>query len=144
MFISSTFPCYWGFLDRVLAQWAILGEVTYWPNFFLKAIRLLCDERDTGTHIGFLEMGRGTIDVIVASKRTGYFQRLWEKALLHYGEDFSSYPQLPHVPEFSVSFFVPNDEKRTDGKREGQNRYPGCIQRYDPGIEKYRYLGSCS
>ena len=45
---------------------AILGEVTYWP-VLLKAIRLLGDEKTQGRMFGFLEMGRGIIDVIVAS-----------------------------------------------------------------------------
>lgn len=68
----STFPGYWGFLIAFGAM-AILGEVTYWP-VLLKAIRLLGDEKTQGRMFGFLEMGRGIIDVIVASSALAIFQ----------------------------------------------------------------------
>ena len=86
----STFPGYWGFLIAFGAM-AILGEVTYWP-VLLKAIRLLGDEKTQGRML---------------LQAHWLFSRLWVKELLHYGEDFSSYPQLPLVPEFSVSFLYP-------------------------------------
>ena len=72
----STFPGYWGFL-AAFGVMAILGEVTYWP-VLLKAIRLLGDEKTQGRMFGFLEMGRGVVDVIIASSALAIF-KAWEK-----------------------------------------------------------------
>ena len=52
---------------------AYLGEVTYWP-VLLKAIRLLGDEKTQGRMFGFLEMGRGVVDVIIASSALAIFK----------------------------------------------------------------------
>ena len=58
---------------------AILGEVTYWP-VLLKAIRLLGDEKTQGRMFGFLEMGRGVVDVIIASSALAIFKAMGEGA----------------------------------------------------------------
>ena len=74
----STFPGYWGFL-AAFGVMAILGEVTYWP-VLLKAIRLLGDEKTQGRMFGFLEMGRGIVDVIIASTALAIFKAMGEGA----------------------------------------------------------------
>jgi len=74
----STFPGYWGFLVA-FGIMVILGEVTYWP-VLLKAICLLGDEKTQGRMFGFLEMGRGVTDVIVASSAPAVFKAMGEGA----------------------------------------------------------------
>ena len=116
----STFPSYWGFLIAFGAM-AILGEVTYWP-VLLKAIRLLGDEKTQGRMFGFLEMGRGIIDVIIASSALAIFKAMGEGAPALRG-GLSSYPQLPLVPEFSVSFLYPT-MKNAPAKTERSRTVP--------------------
>ena len=58
---------------------AILAEVTYWP-VLLKAIRLLGDEKTQGRMFGFLEMGRGIVDVIIAGTALAIFGAMGEGA----------------------------------------------------------------
>lgn len=70
-FYLATFPPYWGFL-AAFGVIAILAEVTYWP-VLLKAIRLLGDEKTQGRMFGFLEMGRGIVDVIIAGTALAIF-----------------------------------------------------------------------
>ena len=77
-FYIATFPGYYGFL-LAFGVLAILGEVTYWP-VLLKAIRLLGDEKTQGRMFGFLEMGRGVVDVIVASSALAVFRAMGEGA----------------------------------------------------------------
>ena len=77
-FYLATFPSYPGFL-LCFGIFAFLGEVTYWP-VLLKAIRLLGDEKTQGRMFGFLEMGRGVVDVIVASAALAIFGALGEGA----------------------------------------------------------------
>ena len=125
----STFPCYWGFLIAFGAM-AILGEVTYWP-VLLKAIRLLGDEKTQGRMFGFLEMGRGIIDVIVASSALAIFKAMGEGAsALRGGLLFLS--SVTACAGVLCLIFVPNDEKRTDENVKEQNRaqaaFGGMIQ----------------
>lgn len=132
----STFPGYWGFLIAFGAM-AILGEVTYWP-VLLKAIRLLGDEKTQGRMFGFLEMGRGIIDVIVASSALAIFKAMGEGAACITVDGLSLL--ILHVTACArtlVSFLIPNDAKTHRRKRQGAEPCPGCIRRYDPGIEKY-------
>ncbi|WP_139386084.1 MFS transporter, partial [Salmonella enterica] len=51
---------------------AIFGEVIYWPSL-LKAVRLLGNKEEQGRLFGFLEAGRGVVDVIIASGALGVF-----------------------------------------------------------------------
>lgn len=125
----STFPGYWGFL-AAFGVMAILGEVTYWP-VLLKAIRLLGDEKTQGRMFGFLEMGRGIIDVIIASSALAIFKAMGESAPgLRAGILFLS--AATAVAGVLCLIFVPNDEKRVDADGKEQNRaqtaFGGMIQ----------------
>ena len=107
----STFPGYWGFLVA-FGIMAILGEVTYWP-VLLKAIRLLGDEKTQGRMFGFLEMGRGIIDVIVASGALAVFRAMGEgPAALRGGLLFLS--GVTALAGVLCLILVPHDEKRLD------------------------------
>lgn len=61
----STLPPFQGFLIAFGCM-AFFGEVIYWP-VLLKAVRLLGDKEEQGRMFGFLEAGRGVVDVIIAS-----------------------------------------------------------------------------
>lgn len=125
----STFPGYTGFLIA-FGIMAILGEVTYWP-VLLKAIRLLGDEKTQGRMFGFLEMGRGIVDVIVASGALTVFRLMGEDAAaLRGGLIFLSI--VTASAGVLCLIFVPNDEKRVDenGKEvnKAQAAFSGMIQ----------------
>lgn len=107
----STFPGYWGFLLAFGAM-AILGEVTYWP-VLLKAIRLLGDENTQGRMFGFLEMGRGVVDVIIASSALAIFRFMGEGATaLRGGLLFLA--AVTAIAGVLCLIFVPHDEKVVD------------------------------
>ena len=125
----STFPGYWGFL-AAFGVMAILGEVTYWP-VLLKAIRLLGDEKTQGRMFGFLEMGRGIVDVIIASTALAIFKAMGEgAAALRGGLLFLS--AVTAAAGVLCLIFVPNDEKRVDetGKEvnKAQAAFGGMMQ----------------
>jgi len=61
----STLPPFTGFLIAFGAM-AFFGEVVYWP-VLLKAVRLLGTKQEQGRMFGFLEAGRGVVDVLIAS-----------------------------------------------------------------------------
>lgn len=107
----ATFPGYWGFLVA-FGLLAILGEVTYWP-VLLKAVRLLGDEKTQGRMFGFLEMGRGVVDVIVASSAVAIFGFMGENAAgLRAGILFLA--AITALAGVLCLIFVPHDEKRVD------------------------------
>lgn len=119
----STFPPYWGFL-AAFAVMAIFGEVTYWP-VLLKAVRLTGDEKTQGRLFGFLEMGRGVIDVIIAGSAIAVFKLMNGEnspAGLRAGLLFlAACTALAGVLCF---FFVPHDEvndRNKEGKVVGKN-----------------------
>lgn len=115
----STFPGYWGFLIA-FGILAILGEVTYWP-VLLKAIRLLGDEKTQGRMFGFLEMGRGIVDVIVASSALAVFRAMGEgAAALRGGILFLA--GATALAGVLCLIFVPNDEKRVDENGQEVNK----------------------
>lgn len=125
----STFPGYTGFLIA-FGVMAILGEVTYWP-VLLKAIRLLGDEKTQGRMFGFLEMGRGIVDVIVASSALTVFRLMGEgAAALRGGLIFLSI--VTASAGVLCLIFVPNDEKRVDKNgnevNKAQAAFSGMIQ----------------
>lgn len=125
----STFPGYWGFLVA-FGILAILGEVIYWPPL-LKAIRLLGDEKTQGRMFGFLEMGRGVVDVIVDSSALAVFRFMGEGAsALRGGILFLS--AITIAAGVLCLFFVPHDEKVTDesGKEvnKAQAAFGGMMQ----------------
>ncbi|MEX9870873.1 MFS transporter [Providencia huaxiensis] len=61
----STLPPFTGYLIS-FAVMALFADVIYWP-VLLKAVRLLGDKKEQGRLFGFLEAGRGIVDVIIAS-----------------------------------------------------------------------------
>ena len=80
---------------------------------------------------GFLEMGRGIIDVIVASSALAIFKAMGEGApALRGGLLFLS--SVTACAGVLCLIFVPNDEKRTDENVKEQNRaqaaFGGMIQ----------------
>lgn len=111
----ATFPNYTGFL-LTFAVMAIFGEVTYWP-VLLKAVRLLGTEEEQGRLFGFLEMGRGVIDVIVASAAVGVFKAMNgdnDPAGLKAGLLFLA--GMTALAGVLCLIFVPHDEIRTTNK----------------------------
>lgn len=113
-FYIATFPPYWGFL-LAFAVMSIFGEVTYWP-VLLKAVRLTASEKDQGRMFGFLEMGRGVIDVIVASSAIAVFSFMGENAAgLRGGIIFLSVVTI--LAGVLCFFVVPNDEVATVNKK---------------------------
>jgi len=107
----SKFPGYWGFI-AAFGVMAILGEVTYWP-VLLKAIRLLGDEKTQGRMFGFLEMGRGVVDVVVASSALAIFRAMGEEEVaLRGGLLFLS--AVTAAAGVLCLVFVTNDEKTLD------------------------------
>jgi sugar phosphate permease len=63
-FYFGTIPTYAGLL-LVYALLAIFGEMTYWP-IMLKSVRLLGNKDKQGRLFGFLEGGRGVVDILVS------------------------------------------------------------------------------
>lgn len=115
----STFPKYWGFLLAFGAM-AILGEVTYWP-VLLKGIRLLGDEKTQGRMFGFLEMGRGIVDVIVAFSAIAIFKAMGEgAAALRGGLIFLAVVTM--TAGVLCLIFVPHDEKILDESGKEVNK----------------------
>lgn len=70
-FYLSTLPVFTGYVVAFIFL-AIFGEVVYWPAL-LKAVRLLGSKEEQGRLFGFLEAGRGVVDVIIASGALGVF-----------------------------------------------------------------------
>lgn len=125
----ATFPTYAGFL-AAFGLLAILGEVIYWP-VLLKAIRLLGDEKTQGRMFGFLEMGRGIVDVIVATSAVAIFHGMGENAAaLRAGILFLAIVTMACGALCLI--FVPNDEKRVDhsGKEVSRTKaaFSGMIE----------------
>ncbi|MEG1639329.1 MAG: MFS transporter [Ruthenibacterium sp.] len=115
----STFPGYWGFL-AAFGVMAILGEVTYWP-VLLKAVRLLGDEKMQGRMFGFLEMGRGIVDVIIAFGALAVFRAMGEgAAALKGGLIFLSV--ITATAGVLCLIFVPHDEKKVDKNGQEVNK----------------------
>ena len=109
-FYIATFPGYYG---------------------FLKAIRLLGDEKTQGRMFGFLEMGRGVVDVIVASSALAVFRAMGEgAAALRGGFIFLSVVTM--VAGVLCLIFVPHDEKCVgeDGKEvnKAEAAFSGMMQ----------------
>lgn len=70
-FYFGTIPSYAGLLV-VYGLLAIFGEMTYWP-IMLKSVRLLGTEKEQGRLFGFLEGGRGVVDILVSFAAIGIF-----------------------------------------------------------------------
>lgn len=123
----STFPSYTGFLIA-FGIMAIFAEVTYWP-ILLKAIRLLGDEKTQGRMFGFLEMGRGVVDVIIASSALAIFRAMGENAHgLKAGILFLAF--MTALAGVLCLIFVPHDKKNLEAKNvnKSQAAFSGMIQ----------------
>lgn len=99
---------------------AIFGEITYWP-VLLKAIRLLGDEKTQGRMFGFLEVGRGFVDVIVASSALALFNAAGQGiGAFRIGILFLT--GVTALAGILTLIFVPNDPKRANEDGKPANR----------------------
>ena len=120
----ATFPGYTGFLIAYGVM-AILTEVTYWP-VLLKAISFLGDDKTQGRMFGLLEMGRGVIDVIVASSALAIFKAMGENAMaLKAGILFLG--GMIALSGVLCLIFVPNDEKKLDESGKEINKSKAAL-----------------
>lgn len=110
----ATFPPYWGFLAAFCIL-AILGEVTYWP-VLLKAVRLTGDETNQGRIFGFLEMGRGIVDVIIAFSALAIFSAMGEGSVALRGGILFLAGATALIGVLCL-IFIPNDEMDKDANR---------------------------
>ncbi len=111
----STFPSYYG----ILACWglfAFFGEVTYWP-VLLKAVRSLGTDEEQGRMFGFLEAGRGVVDVIIAFTALGIFALLGKSAGALKGSIlfFSAMVVIVGI----ISYFLLEDDKVSTKDKDG-------------------------
>lgn len=118
----ATFPGYYGFL-ATFAVLAFFSEVTYWP-VLLKAVKLTGTEKDQGRMFGFLEMGRGIVDVIIASSAVALFGAMGETpAALRGGFIFLS--GVIFLAGILCFIFIPNDvmdARDKDGNEISKNK----------------------
>ncbi|MGN0141881.1 MAG: MFS transporter [Roseburia sp.] len=120
----STFPGYYGFLIAY-GVLALFAEVIYWPPL-LKAIRLIGDEKTQGRMFGFLEAGRGVVDVIVASSALAVFKMAGENG----GALRTAYLFLAVVIALTgilCLIMIPNDERKVDETGKEVNRFKSSM-----------------
>lgn len=127
----STFPSYWGFLAAFCIL-AILGEVTYWP-VLLKAVRLTGDKTNQGRMFGFLEMGRGIVDVIVAFSALAVFSAMGEgSAALRGGILFLA--GITALVGVLCLIFIPDDEQIVDESGEEINKAKAAFEGFKEAL----------
>ncbi len=98
---------------------AFFGEVVYWP-VLLKAVRLLGTKEEQGRMFGFLEAGRGVIDVIIASGALFVFVQFGEgKAGMQAGLIY--YTIVTMLVGVITYFVVDADDKRTEKSSAAAN-----------------------
>lgn len=106
----TTLPGYVGYCIAFGAL-ALFGEVIYWPSL-LKAVRLLGDKSEQGRLFGFLEAGRGIVDVAVAFGALFVFQ--------HFGEGESGlkaglwYYTIVTIAIGLITYFLVSDDDRIE------------------------------
>lgn len=106
----STLPSFTGYL-LCFAAMAFFGDVIFWP-VLLKAVRLLGKQEEQGRMFGFLEAGRGVVDVIVASGALFIFVQFGEgKAGMQAGLLF--YTLITLTVGVITYFIVGDDDKVT-------------------------------
>ncbi|MCW8328824.1 MFS transporter [Photobacterium sp. SDRW27] len=104
----STLPPFTGYLICFAAM-AFFADVLYWP-VLLKAVRLLGSKEEQGRMFGFLEAGRGIVDVIVASGALFIFVQFGEgKAGMQAGLIY--YTLITIAVGIITYFIVDNDDK---------------------------------
>lgn len=89
---------------------AFFGEVVYWP-VLLKAVRLLGNRDEQGRMFGFLEAGRGVVDVLIASGALFVFVQFGEgKAGMQAG---LVYYTLITIIVGIITYFIVDADDRT-------------------------------
>lgn len=115
----TTLPPFLGYLIAFGAL-AFFGEVVYWP-VLLKAVRLLGSKEEQGRLFGFLETGRGVIDVIVASGALWVFVLFGEgKAGMQAGLLY--YTIVTGLVGVITYFLVDNDDKVVTDNNQSANQ----------------------
>ncbi|WP_428478863.1 MFS transporter [Photobacterium japonica] len=114
----STLPPFTGYLISFAAM-AFFADVLFWP-VLLKAVRLLGTKEEQGRLFGFLEAGRGVVDVIIASGALFVFVQFGEgkegmqAGLLYY--------TLVTIAVGIITYFiVDNDDKIETNASENTN-----------------------
>ncbi|MDM3750655.1 MFS transporter [Proteus mirabilis] len=115
----STLPPFTGYLIAFGAM-AFFGEVVYWP-VLLKSVRLLGNKEEQGRMFGFLEAGRGIVDVLVASGALYIFVLFGEgKAGMQAGLIY--YTLATIIVGIITYFIVDNDDKKETSSASEANR----------------------
>lgn len=105
----TTLPPFSGYLIAFGAM-AFFGEVVYWP-VLLKAVRLLGNRDEQGRMFGFLEAGRGVVDVLIASGALFVFVQFGEgKAGMQAG---LVYYTLITIIVGIITYFIVDADDRT-------------------------------
>ena len=113
----ATLPSFTGYLICFAAM-AFFADVVYWP-VLLKAVRLLGTQEEQGRMFGFLEAGRGVVDVIVASGALFVFVQFGEgKAGMQAGLLFYTVITLAAG---IVTYFIVDDDKVKGGEKTSAN-----------------------
>ncbi|EGH0490946.1 MFS transporter [Salmonella enterica] len=108
----TTLPCFSGYLIAFGAM-AFFGEVVYWP-VLLKAVRLLGTRDEQGRMFGFLEAGRGVVDVLIASGALFVF--------VHFGEGKTGmqaglvYYTLVTILVGIITYFIVDSDDRSSSR----------------------------
>ncbi|QSI20452.1 MFS transporter [Proteus mirabilis] len=115
----STLPPFTGYLIAFGAM-AFFGEVVYWP-VLLKSVRLLGNKEEQGRMFGFLEAGRGVVDVLVASGALYIFVLFGEgKTGIQAGLIY--YTLATIIVGIITYFIVDNDDKKETSSASEANR----------------------
>ncbi|EGA0673569.1 TPA: MFS transporter [Escherichia coli] len=115
----TTLPPFSGYLIAFGAM-AFFGEVVYWP-VLLKAVRLLGNRDEQGRMFGFLEAGRGVVDVLIASGALFVFVQFGEgKAGMQAGLVY--YTLITIIVGIITYFIVDADDRATPQDDEDVNK----------------------
>lgn len=115
----TTLPPFSGYLIAFGAM-AFFGEVVYWP-VLLKAVRLLGNRDEQGRMFGFLEAGRGVVDVLIASGALFVFVQFGEgKAGMQAGLVY--YTLITIIVGIITYFIVDADDRATPHDDEDVNK----------------------
>lgn len=115
----TTLPPFTGYLIAFGAM-AFFGEVVYWP-VLLKAVRLLGTKEEQGRMFGFLEAGRGVVDVVIASGALFVFVQFGEgKAGMQAGLVY--YTLVTILVGVITYFIVDGDDKVSTDNAVDANR----------------------